>query len=509
MRRSAAPRAAPEETAEEMTRRIFPECFQGKWPDSDPARTQGQIPAHYPETYVVLPRPGQVPEPLWRGDPEGLAEDIARIIEDQGAVNLSPDVLRSAVGAIFDMAFDEAHLRYEQQLNGRAPKWDALFHDDHALGPKGTPIIRAGDEKKTMSPPLGPDSKIVRLMNEALNVLAPGYKVAVDPDGGQHIVLIHHDSAGLFSGEDYVQALHADMLLHGSGYQFSNQTLSACLREDGPLVFWLSFSETPIGLAFLKRSHQVARFAGKFYIHYGPLLEEYTRTRPGSTEEDFKRHWDVLVLQHVQKECDRVGIQVEPEAILNMVQPGGGALWHCLTVHGGTSQEGLRAFAIVQKAKDQGTVELPASTIDNANNSRVLSGGMKLYKPLDVALTNKYASEQIAKIIISSTEDSGRRASLRAASRELEAALLHVLDAERSSVGVRLLPAPMVAPKAPEKIPAMPQTTTFRHSPSLIGVVCSIREPHRAKFCCGWNTMKLIRTQQGPFFSAMRLLHRH
>ena len=206
-----------------------------------------------------MPRPGQVPEPFRLGDPEGLAEDIARTIEEQGAVNLSPDVLRSAVGNTYDQAFDEAHLRFEQQLNGEAPAWESLFHDDHAIDPNGTFRIRAGDKKKTMSPPLGPDSKIVRLMNEALNVLAPGYKVAVDPDGGQHIVLIHHDSAGLFSGEDYVQALHADMLLHGSGYQFSNQTLSACLREDGPLVFWLSFSETPIGLAFLKRSHHVAR----------------------------------------------------------------------------------------------------------------------------------------------------------------------------------------------------------------------------------------------------------
>jgi hypothetical protein len=32
----------------------------------------------------------------------------------------------------------------------------------------------------------------------------------VDPDGGQHIVLIHHDSAGLFSGEDFGQAMHTD-----------------------------------------------------------------------------------------------------------------------------------------------------------------------------------------------------------------------------------------------------------------------------------------------------------
>ena len=95
MRRSAAPPAAPAETAEERTRRIFPECFQGKWPD--PARTPGQIPAHHPETYLVLPRPGQVPEPFRLGDPEGLAEDIARTIEEQGAVNLSPDVLRSAM----------------------------------------------------------------------------------------------------------------------------------------------------------------------------------------------------------------------------------------------------------------------------------------------------------------------------------------------------------------------------------------------------------------------------
>ena len=477
MRRSAAPPAAPAETAEERTRRIFPECFQGKWPD--PARTPGQIPAHHPETYLVLPRRGQVPEPFRRGDPEGLAEDIARFIEEQGAVNLSPDVLRSAVGITYDQAFDEAHLRFQQQLNGEAPAWEALFHDDHAPGPNGTFRIRAGDKKKTMSPPLGPDSMIVQCMNKALQVLKPGYKVAVDPDGGQHMVLIHHNSDGLFSGEHYVQAFHADMLLHGSGRCFSNRTLSACLRDDGPLVFWLSFSETPVGLAFLKRSHHVARFAGQFYIHYAPLWAEYYRTHPGSTEDDFKRLWDVLVLQHVQEECERFGIQVEPEAILNMVQPGGGAMWHCLTVHGGTSQGGLRAFAIAQKDVDQGVVELPEKSIDNINGSRVLAGGMQLYKPLNVALTNKHGSEQIAEII------AGNRRGLRAASRELEAAVLHVLDEERSSLGVRLEPAhhkvtaPKVAPKAPKvAVPIITaKTTGFGHLPSLIGVVCSIREP--------------------------------
>ena len=430
-----------------------------------------------------MPQSGQVPEPFQHGGPEGLAEDIARIIEDQGAVNLSPNELRSAAGDTYDKAYCEAHRRFEQQRDGGAPAWEALFHDDHAPGPRGTTRIRAGDEKKTMSPPLGPDSMIVKFMNEALQVLRPGYKVAVDPDGGQHIVLIHHNSAGLFSGEDYVQALHADMLLHGSGYQFSNQTLSACLREDGPLVFWLSFSDTPIGLAFLKRSHHVARFAGQFFIHYAPLWKEYSRRHPGSKEEDFKPHWDCLVLQHVQEECERHGIQVEPEAILNIVQPGGGAMWHCLTAHGGTSQDGLRAFAIVQKDVDQGVVELPEKSIDNINISRVLAGGMQLYKPLNVALSNKYGSEQIAKIIISCDN----LCRLRGASRELEAALLHVLDAVRSSLGVRLVPAhhkvpapkaaPKKAPKAPVTITAKPLTTTFRDLPSLIGVVCSIREP--------------------------------
>jgi hypothetical protein len=171
-----------------------------------------------------------------------------------------------------------------------------------------------------MSPPLGPGSMIVRVMNEALHVLGHGYKVALDPDGGQHIVLIHHDSdePELFSGEHYVQALHTDMPLHGSGQHFSNRTLSACLREDVPRVFWLSFSETPIGLAFFKRSHHVLRVASQFYIHYAPLWAEYSRTYPGSEEEDFKPDWEDLVFQHVQEECKRLGIQVqvEPEAIL-------------------------------------------------------------------------------------------------------------------------------------------------------------------------------------------------
>ena len=136
-----------------MTRRIFPECFQGKWPG--PARTPGQIPAHYPETYLVLPRPGQVPESLKRGDPEGLAKDIARLIEDQGAVNLSPDVLRSAVGAIFDQANAEAHLRFEQQANGRAPKWDSLFHDDHDFGPDAGQHIVLLAHSDDSYPPVG------------------------------------------------------------------------------------------------------------------------------------------------------------------------------------------------------------------------------------------------------------------------------------------------------------------------------------------------------------------
>ena len=412
-----------------------------------------------------MPRPEQLQELC--GDLEDLAKKIARIIEDQGAVNLSPDLLRSIASEMYDKAFAEAHLRFEQQRNGPAPPWEALFHDDNAPGRNG---IRAGDRKKTMSPPLGPDSMIVRFMNEVLQVLAPGYKVALDPNGGHHIVLIHHDSEELFSGEDYVQAYHTDMPLHGSGQHFSNRTLPACLREDGPLVFWLTFSKTPIGLAYFKRSHHVVRIAGQFYIHYRPLWAEYSRTHAGAKEEDFKHIWADLVLRHVREECERLDIQVEPEAILNSVPPGGGALWHSLTVHGGTSQGGLRAFAIVLKDKDQNTVELPQKAIEIAGTSRVLAGAMQIYRPPTIALTNKFAAEQIAKII-----DHNSRG-LRAVSFALETAVLHVLDGVRSDLGVRPVPA---HPKVPAQnvrsgLGVGLDKITFRHSHSLLGLVCSI-----------------------------------
>ena len=55
------------------------------YPDADnwpgPSRTPGQVPAHFPETYVVLPQSAQVPEVWGRRDLEGLAEEL--IIDDE------------------------------------------------------------------------------------------------------------------------------------------------------------------------------------------------------------------------------------------------------------------------------------------------------------------------------------------------------------------------------------------------------------------------------------------
>ena len=474
-RRLAAPSAAPEaataaETAEDTTRRIFPECFaEGySWlsePEPAAAPTEPAVPARFPYSYLVLPPSEQVNAPC--GELESVAEEITKLIEDAGAVNIPPDLLLRAVGNLYEMASNEAHQLYQEQLDGRAPPWLALFHDDAADGNH----IRAGDKKKTMSPPLGSDSTIVQLFNKSLTVLAPGHKVARDPDGKWHIVLIHHDGAQLFSGEDYGQAEHDEMPIYGHdcSNHFSNRTLQACLRPDGPRVLWILFGETPTGVYLHKRSHHVVRMANQVFVHYAPLWAEYKRTHSCSTEEDFKRIWAVFVLRHVKEECKRLGIQVEPEAILNTVQPGGALMWHSLLGHGGTSQEGLRAFAIVQNDEDQGTVVLPQKTIELFAQSRVLAGVLAgvdgALKPLDVALANGYAAEQLCKMI-KLPHDACR---LRADTTAVQAALLRVLDGVRSNWGVRLIPAH--APDDKQK----PLTVTFANSRAFFGLVCSLQ----------------------------------
>ena len=73
---------------------LFPDA--DNWPG--PSRTPGQVPAHYPETYVVLQQSAQVPEVWGRRDLEGLAEELTGIIEDQTyRVALDPDAGRHIV----------------------------------------------------------------------------------------------------------------------------------------------------------------------------------------------------------------------------------------------------------------------------------------------------------------------------------------------------------------------------------------------------------------------------
>ena len=75
---------------------LFPDADRGNWPG--PSRTPGQVPAHYPETYVVLQQSAQVPEVWGRRDLEGLAEELTGIIEDQTyRVALDPDAGRHIV----------------------------------------------------------------------------------------------------------------------------------------------------------------------------------------------------------------------------------------------------------------------------------------------------------------------------------------------------------------------------------------------------------------------------
>ena len=73
---------------------LFPDA--DKWPG--PSRTPGQVPAHYPETYVVLQQSAQVPGVLGRRDLEDHAEELTGIIEDQTyRVALDPDAGRHIV----------------------------------------------------------------------------------------------------------------------------------------------------------------------------------------------------------------------------------------------------------------------------------------------------------------------------------------------------------------------------------------------------------------------------
>ena len=459
----AAAAAGAVAAAEDVTRRCFPRIFlHGEWPVPKVYQLESAIEGRYPHSFRVLPpeisqanRDAITPQ---NGD--DVDEQIIRMLEVEGVVNLTPELLRATAGDLLEKARDEAQALFEAQAHGSGEKWQVLFHGDAALNG----AMRAGDEKKTMSKALNEDSAILLCMEAALSILTPDFKVGRNSNGKPHLFLLNHAGAPRFSGVHYAQAEHTVMPCHGGGDHFSHRTLPACLRPDGPRVMWMDLSKEPIALYFHRRSHHVSRMVNQFFVHYGPLWAEYLQTHPGSDEEDFKPIWAVLVEQHVQGQCASLGIQVEPEADLNTVQSCGAMLFQSLMLHGGTSDPGLRAFAIVLKDKDQGTVELPHGSIELVETSRIYAGVMDVVlKPLEVVLANRGVAVELAKNF-KCASGPNHRDRLRSATTDWEEALLQVLDQVGSKWGVRPRPAP----------DNTPLTVKFKHSHSFFGLVCSI-----------------------------------
>jgi hypothetical protein len=404
-------------------------------------------------------------------DATGSDENISKIIEKEGLVNLPARVLQAVTGKLFLEAREEALARFAAQCGPGAEKWAALFHD--LAHPDLKQEIRVGDGNKKMSDNLPLGSKIVQYVETAASVLRPGYAIGREPDGRPHIVLMNHlnppeGSIGLFSREHYGQEQHDDLPVHGAGAEYSDAIPQACCREDPPLVMWVSFWQDPISLFFFLKSHIIGRIVSLFFVHYAPLLAEYLQQRPESTVADFKPIWAAFVEEHVEAELKRLGIRVEPGAVLHSVEPYGAALWHAFLIHGGTSMPGLRAFAVLLKQRDQGQVELPQRSIELVRVSRVFAGVFrKILRPLDVALASqpaaKAVSQQVSDQLIGST---------RYAAASVQDVVLAVLDKVRVHE-VRPIPAHDDSSK-PELVP-------FKHSKTMLGLVCQCSTVGRGK----------------------------
>jgi hypothetical protein len=235
---------------------------------------------------------------------------------------------------------------------------------------------------------------------------------------------------------------------------------------------WVSFAEEPIALYFYLRSHHVSRLVNQFFVHYGPLWAEYKDTHPASTEEDFKPIWAVFVEEHVQAELKRLGIQVQPEAVLHSVEPYGGAMWHGLLGHGGTSQEGLRGFALLLKAEDQDKVELPQSSIELWRASPIYAGVMDvILRPLEVALASKHAVDVISKFFARAANAEKTRLELS----KVQEAIQRVMDKVRREDGVRPILNHVGNLKPVDSSESKPEPVMLlvRHSTTFYGLVCN------------------------------------
>jgi hypothetical protein len=503
---AAAPAPAPAaEAAVDATRRLFPRVFShGEWPPAKIFESTSELDAQYPNSYCHLPKKMSqlILDAITLQEAAGSDEKITTIIEEEGVVNLPARVLEAVAGDLFLEARAEAQALFDAQFAPGGEKWDALFHDKE--GPKGA--IRVGDQKKTMSKRLPLDSKIVQFLQRTVSKLSPGFRLARDPDGLLHVTLLHHSQEDLFSREHYAQEVHGDLHCHGGGDHFSERTLPACLRLDGPRVMWASFAKDPIALFFYLRSHHVSRLANQFFVHYGILWAEYHRTHPGSKEEDFKPIWAVFVEQHIQAGLKSLGIQVEPEAVLHSVEPYGGALWHALTGHGGTSQQGLRVFAMLLKEEDQDVVELPQSSIELWRASRIYAGVMDVtLRPLEVALASKIVLDKMSNFF-AHPSDAG---TTRSATSCVNQALLQVLDTVRSETGVRPMPGRDDKPPAVRLVRLedgvmlmpghanKPVVLRFKHSSTFLGLVCSVVGRRRVVL---WFESKASNPTKGALF---------
>ena len=380
-----------------------------------------------------------------------VTDQIIRILQEEGVVNLTPELLHDVAGDLLEAAREEAHTLFQTQ----GDRWPGLFHDT----PDSEGNIQAGDKKKTISKALGKDSLILKLFQMILSGprgLMPGYNVARHPNGSHHIVLLHHADESLYPGRHYAQIFHTDMQCT-LRKEFSIETLQACLRQDGPRIMWLDlnkFNKT-IALCFYLRAHRAARVANLFYArNYAPLLDVYQEQHPGKTESDFYPVWAALVEAHVRDQCK--DLQIEAEAVLNTFRPLGGGAWDALMPHAGTSYGGLRAFAVVLKPVDQGQVQLPENIIDpwaiSTVYAGIIGGSGSILQQLEVALTNTYVAEHLSASLAIPQ---------KSASAKQKAALLQVLDRVGSDWGLKPTPGH----------DSKPLSLLFKHQP-FFGLVC-------------------------------------
>jgi len=222
-------------------------------------------------------------------------------------------------------------------------------------------LIDTGDKSKRFEYSQETTDPVGKLCKTAASVLlTKDYRVAetVGPRGKRHanLCLVRQDASShlkVFKRHQIngcvIQPVHCDSDAFGDegdgrALQLIRKNVTMFRQQRGPISMWISLAERgkTLSLVLFLCSHtHVLECLELVARHYAPALDDYLRRHPEATENDFEPIWIGAVIttmkeRHPEKSVGAVALPVEG---------GGVVLMDGLTLHSGTDETGLRAFA--------------------------------------------------------------------------------------------------------------------------------------------------------------------